>query len=129
MHYSGFKEELDKVDVLEAIPLEEFIKKEGAASSFMKNRYEQIKINQLRNFFSEIKAIQRSEKTISAADKARLEMNLAYDYGRNVINKDFYELMITLLAKTRINNQKDFSNFVEMVQALIAYHKFYVVSS
>ena len=109
---------------LSTLPIEEFIQKDGIADEFMKKRHGQIKINQLRNFFSEIKSIK--PENFSSTNKARLEMSLAYDYGRNVITNDFYDLVTKLLSKINIENKKeDFKQFFEMVQALIAYHKYH----
>lgn len=102
------------------IPVESFMGSEGWAKSFMQKNHASIKMNQLRNFFGEIKVIKDS---FSLPEKAKLETNLAYDYGRNVITKDFFEIVNRALAKT--NDGKDFEKFVSFVESLIAYHKYF----
>jgi len=110
------------------IPIESFAGKEKWADNFMKEFHSKLKINQLRNFFTEIQRVQKDE-TIKH-DKKKLEeslslveMNLAYDFGRNVINRDFYNLIIKSLKK--ISGEKDFDQFFIFMKSLIAYHKYH----
>lgn len=125
--------EIKKVERLKDIPLADFIKKDGHIDHFMskqiqeaKDKEKAININQLRNFFNEIKMLQTGKQEDNFnLGIARIEMNLAYDYGRNVINKEFYELTTALLQ--RVAEKIDFDNFYEIVKALIAYHKLHSV--
>jgi len=110
------------------VSIASFAKSGAVADVFMKQFHERVKINQLRNFFGEIKKVQNSKSIFD--DDARLkdelavlEMNLAYDYGRNVITKEFYQLMVQSLSK--IITADDFSKFVTFIKSLIAYHKFH----
>jgi len=112
------------------IPIKSFAAKDEWADNFMSRFYSKIRINQLRNFFGEIQAIKNNPSIWKDADQqelknklAMLEMNLAYDYGRNVITKDFFETIIASLKK--IEDEKDFQQFVVFIQSLIAYHKFH----
>ena len=110
------------------IAVASFAKSGAKADVFMKKYHKDIKINQLRNFFGEIKSIQRSTNNLDDGSQfedrlALLEMNLAYDYGRNVITKEFYELLTKSLGK--ISSSADFSKFVTFIKSLIAYHKFH----
>jgi len=110
------------------IPIDSFAGKEKWADKFMKANHEKLKINQLRNFFGEITAIKKDPTIWDEKETGRLkeslallEMNMAWDYGRNVISKDFYNLITDSLDK--ITNEEDFRQFVVFVQSLIAYHK------
>jgi CRISPR type III-A-associated protein Csm2 len=112
------------------IPIESFAGQGKWSDSFMSKGHKDIRINQLRNFFGEIQVIQRNPEIWQPANRqsfkdsiAMLQMNLAYDYGRNVITREFYDMMTQSLGK--ITTEKDFSNFVVFVKSLIAYHKFY----
>ena len=94
----------------------------------MKEFHSKLKINQLRNFFTEIQRVQNDESTKRDKEKLKeslslVEMNLAYDFGRNVINRDFYNLIIRSLKK--IEGEKDFDQFFIFMKSLIAYHKYH----
>lgn len=102
------------------IDVTSFMGSEGWSKSFMQKNHGNIKMNQLRNFFNEIKVMKTK---FSKEEKVKLETNLAYDYGRNVITKDFYDVISRSLAKT--NDGKDFEKFVSFIESLIAYHKFF----
>lgn len=118
---------LDKPGPFADVPAESFMGQDKWADLFMKKNLKKIKMNQLRNFFDEIKALKPQGK-LGAADKAKLEMNLAYDLGRNVINREFFDVLIKCLNKIRIDNSKDFDHFVAFVRSLIAYHKYHSIT-
>ena len=110
------------------IPVESFAGKDRWADNFMKAKHKELKINQLRNFFGEIKSIQKNPEIWKNKEELRdavsmLEMNLAYDFGRNVIARDFYDIITASLAKVKVED--DFKKFVVFIQSLIAYHKFH----
>lgn len=112
------------------IPIKSFAAKDEWVDNFMSRFHSKIRINQLRNFFGEIQTIknnptiwQDSELVELKNKLAMVEMNLAYDYGRNVITKDFFETITASLKK--IEDEKDFKQFVVFIQSLIAYHKFH----
>jgi CRISPR-associated protein Csm2 len=112
------------------IPVESFAGKDQWADKFMKARHKDLKINQLRNFFGEIQSIQKNPKIWEKGqDKelkeavSLLQMNLAYDFGRNVITRDFYDIITVSLAKVKV--EEDFKKFVVFIKSLIAYHKFH----
>jgi len=91
--------------------------------------------SQVRKFFGELKKIQ------SSPDKFRddiplLKAKLAYAVGREtkVISgkricqtkiKEFYEELETGINLIRKGNSKDLNNFVKLVEAIVAYHKYY----
>jgi CRISPR-associated protein Csm2 len=114
------------------IPIASFAKTGNWVDNFMKVHHKEIKINQLRNFFGEIQTFKKNPDVWQNEQElhnaiAILEMNLAYDYGRNVITKDFYKTIIEALKK--VHNKEDFNKFFTFIQSLIAYHKFHTAES
>ena len=110
------------------ISVESFAGKDRWADKFMRAKYKELKINQLRNFFGEIKSIQKNPEIWKNKEELQdavsmLQMNLAYDFGRNVITRDFYDIITASLAKVKVED--DFKKFVVFIQSLIAYHKFH----
>ncbi|MCC7431205.1 type III-A CRISPR-associated protein Csm2 [bacterium] len=102
-----------------------FAGKDGDASTKMKEKKfrEKFKMSQLRNFFGEVKKLEASDESEIKSGVAKLEMNLAYDTGRGVVPKEFYEMVTECTAK--IKEKDDLKRFVEFLTALIAYHKFH----
>lgn len=89
--------------------------------------------SQLRRFFGEVKRI-KMQSTLSASDIAMLVPQLAYAVGRDKKNdgknktriKDFYEEMSSAIEAIRPENLKnDYDNFVQIFEAVVAYHKYY----
>lgn len=118
--------DFQKAHSFEKLSAKDFAAKGKFADTFMKAHFKDIKINQLRNFFSGVQTCQKQlhGKPGEFEDSlALLQMNLAYDFGRNVIPREFYDTMTQSLGKVRV--PKDFERFVQFVQALIAYHKFH----
>jgi CRISPR type III-A-associated protein Csm2 len=90
-----------------------------------------MKFTQIRKFFSQIKRIEttelREKKDTDPIDPTKLYMlmpELAYGVGREVIDKEFYEVMKICLAGNKIQKVADFKRFVELLTAVIAYKKF-----
>jgi len=52
---------------------------------------------------------------------------LAYAYGRDVIPKEFYDLMKALLhpPRERFHGYEDIERLMQVLTALLAYHKFH----
>lgn len=110
------------------ISIASFAGEDKWADNFMRVRYTDLKINQLRNFFGEIQKIQNDSLIWENEQKSEdalsmIGMNLAYDYGRNVITQDFYSIISASLKK--IKNKEDFERFVLFVKSMIAYHKYH----
>lgn len=89
--------------------------------------------SQLRRFFGEVKRI-KMQSTLSASDIAMLVPQLAYAVGRDKNNygqnktriKEFYEEMSRAVEGIRPENLKsDYDNFVQIFEAVVAYHKYY----
>ena len=132
--YNEWKKLIAQKEHFSEIPVEIFAGKGRWADQFIKSilqnseESKKLKINQLRNFFGEIRTIQRNPEIRENLQELRnaismLEMNLAYDFGRNVINREFYNIITFTL--TKVKNGDDFKKFFIFIQSLIAYHKLY----
>lgn len=86
--------------------------------------------SQLRKFFGQIRKIQADlqlRKEFSKQELLLLKPKLAYQVGREKDEhgkiKDFFEQLST--AIDHIENKDHFKNFINLVEAIVAYHKKY----
>jgi len=81
--------------------------------------------SQLRKFFGEIKRLQLLGYDKAKTDILLLKPKLAYAVGRakdkNAKIHDFYEVITDALQY--IKNQKTFENFINLFEAIVAFHK------
>ena len=88
-----------------------------------------LKTSQLRKIFAEVKDI--CEKRIKGITDDNTELyllypKLAYAQGRDLMPKNFYELIVACLDKLKdSSNKKDFITFEEFMTAIVAYNKQY----
>ncbi|RMB00042.1 type III-A CRISPR-associated protein Csm2 [Hydrogenothermus marinus] len=88
-----------------------------------------LKTSQLRKIFAEIKDI--CDKKIKGLSEDNTELyllypKLAYAKGRNLLPKDFYNLLVACLDKLKNSTDKeDFKAFEEFMTAIVAYNKQY----
>ena len=112
-----------------AIDPEFYAKENGAAHVVAKDVKKKMKVTQLRKFFGHIKKIQAkykgkpAEDQINKSDIFLLMPELAYALGRELISKNFYDLMKLSLDSQKISTAKDFNCFVDFLSAVLAYHK------
>jgi CRISPR-associated protein Csm2 len=126
------KNEINQLAMFKDLDVKKFTIENGYADILAKTV--KIKTTQLRRFFNEIKQI---EKRLSGGaswsdietDFYLLRPRLAYAKGRELISKDFYELVKTALIKVDVGKDHDkkenFEKFVKFLEAMVAYHKFY----
>ena len=123
------KERIRSLKTFSTIDPEFYAKENGAAHIIAKDVREKMKVTQLRKFFGHIKQIQAKYKGKKDDDKVEkgelylLMPELAYALGRNLISKNFYELMKISLSSEKIPTVKDFNRFVDFLSAVLAYHK------
>jgi CRISPR-associated protein Csm2 len=85
--------------------------------------------SQLRNFFGEIRRIQMKGYETHQTDFLMLKPKLAYATARVLQNDKnnriavFKDVLILLMDK--VSTKKHFDNFVNFVEATVAYHKAY----
>lgn len=85
-----------------------------------------IATSQLRKVYSEIKRIQRSAIKSRSLDRKALSLltpRLAYAAARKPELRHVYELFEK--CKPKILDEGDLNNFVYVLEALVAYHKYY----
>jgi CRISPR-associated protein Csm2 len=90
--------------------------------------------SQIRRFYGELKRIQADPSKFQA-DIPMLKAKLAYAVGRDVRShnplkykskiKEFYVELAKGIDEVRKNNKNDFINFVKIVEAIVAYHKYH----
>ena len=84
--------------------------------------YQKLTTNQLRKFFGEVKRQQL--QGYNASSFVMLKPKLAYAVGRADKNNkivDFYKVISK--AMDHVKNEAQFRNFVQVFEAIVAYHK------
>jgi CRISPR-associated protein Csm2 len=88
-----------------------------------------LKPTQLRKVFHALKRIdlglkgRPAEATLDRAEVNRLIPELAYALGRQLIPRDFYNLMKACLGHQRMQTVGDFRRTMELLTAVLAYQK------
>lgn len=91
--------------------------------------------SQIRKFFGELKRIQ-ADPVKYKEDIPLLKAKLAYAVGRDMVQrgnqvynktkiKEFYQELERGINSIRIDKKTDVVNFVKIVEAIVAFHKFY----
>lgn len=94
---------------------------------FLANGRDSVKTSQLRKFFGAVKKIQ-ADFDNSKGEIVLLSPKLAYAVGRAVSKnpkskiKDFYVVLSPLIESIG-EDKKKFKNFVNVFEAIVAYHK------
>lgn len=79
--------------------------------------------SQLRKFFGEVKRI---EMQYNPSDVAMLNPLLAYAVGRDEGKTKIKDFQVEISkAISEVKNEEDFKNFVQIFEAIVAYHKCY----
>ncbi|MCX7880660.1 MAG: type III-A CRISPR-associated protein Csm2 [Ignavibacteria bacterium] len=119
-------EQIPDLATLNGELLDNIAKREG-------ENYRKIKTNQIRNVFSHInhlksKLLKEPNKLDELKDELiLLKPKLAYAKGRHPIVQPFQEFMFKVIDST-VNSsdfQKALKNFFVLVEAIVAYHKFF----
>jgi len=113
---------------------EKDIAKEGGyAEQVAKEVKKDLKTTQLRKFFSEIKANERElkEKGWKSIEGRfyMLRPNLAYAKARKLVPDQFFDLMNACMKQVDKGDdeqkKENYKRFVQFLEAIIAYHKYY----
>jgi CRISPR type III-A-associated protein Csm2 len=128
MDIEEVKRRLKEIDKLRNLKAEDYAIENGLADQIASAKKE--KFTQIRKFFGHIKKIEstkikgrKDDEKISKEDIYILMPELAYNYGRNVISKEFYEIMKICLTGNKIESVADFKKFIDFLSAIIAYRK------
>lgn len=129
----SIREVIDRIKNLKRFydyPVREFAAENGHADIVAKKVRDNVKVTQLRKFFTQIKQIEleckgkNPEDDFDANVKIYLLLpELAYARGRNLITQDYYYLMKECLNVQKIKQVKDFNRLVDFLTAVLAYHK------
>lgn len=100
------------------------------------NNRKALTTSQIRKFYGELKRIQTDFQKYQS-DIPMLRAKLAYAVGRSTNKaggggikydskiKDFFDELSPALRLVEKNDKQQFINFVKIVEAVVAYHKFY----
>ena len=97
------------------------------------DRRDGIKTNQVRNIFSSVSALRTKLKTEKKWNEdlhtqlVLIKPKLAYAAGRQRNVRPLYELLsqgITATVNSK-DKEKGLENFIQLVETIVAYHKFY----
>lgn len=92
------------------------------------NQRKPLTTTQLRKFFGVLKSIQANGYDNSTDQFRMLLPQLAYAVGRDKKKSkivDFYDAISPLLKSDVVNNKDSFKNLCNLIEAIVAYHKFY----
>lgn len=90
----------------------------------------ELKPTQLRKVFHTLKNIQQQVKGKEPGDRfdpaqlLTLMPVLAYSVGRQLIPRDFYNLLKEVFSPQRLQTNADFLRAFDFVEAILAYHKY-----
>lgn len=112
------------------LPAEVFAEVGGLADRFVQEiNVSRLKPTQLRRIFHLIKDMQREfqhdKASFSRGKIAIIMPQLAYAYGRDLIPREFYEMLTYCFGRDKCVTQEDFDNAADFLEAVMAYHKYY----
>lgn len=95
---------------------------------------DKLNATQMRKVFHTIKRIERGlkgklkEQPLGAEERSEISLlspSLAYAVGRELLPKDFYDLMKTCLASDKMQTVEDFRRLTQLLTAILAYQKYH----
>jgi len=113
---------------------EDFAGEDQVAASIAQKYKKDLKPNQTRRIFHTFKEIDRhtrraqEDTPLPDDDRTRLTLlapEMAYAVGRDLIPRDFYQVLKLCLQKDKIQTVGDLRRLVEFLSAILAYQKFY----
>jgi CRISPR-associated protein Csm2 len=129
------KQQLRKPGTLvEVLRPDGFADEGQVAATIAREHKKDLKPNQTRRIFHTFKEIDRGarrldpEEALSEEDRMRLTMlspELAYAVGRDLIPREFYEVLKLCLQKDKLQTVGDLRRLVSFLSAILAYQKFY----
>jgi len=129
----NLKERIQRAKQLSALPVKDLVSPNGILDQLAQHFRQTLKATQLRRFFHDIKRLEQ-DAIRGRGSFGRLQTQLAltlpelaYAYERGVIPQEFYDLMRSLLypPNERFRTKEDVRRLIEILTALLAYHKFY----
>jgi CRISPR type III-A-associated protein Csm2 len=126
-----FLKELEKKPCFSSFPLRELLAPGEYVDKIAETLSRQVKISQLRKFFTELKEI--AELGEEKPEEAQIQLwkvypLIAYAQGRKLIPQDFAKLLETVLQKVEAqgcNKKEDYKHLKLFMEALVAYFRKY----
>jgi len=131
---NDLKSRIQQKGRLSALPIEELVLPNGILDQLASHFSRTLKATQLRRVFHDIKRLEQTARRSRSEEFSHIRTQLAltlpelaYAYGREVIPREFYDLMRSLLhpPTERFQGKEDVQRLVEILTALLAYHKFH----
>lgn len=119
---------------LSKLQIDDLVLPDGELDKIARQLKGSLKSTQLRRVFHDLKRLEqqarRQRSKLDSHIRTQIALTLpelAYAYGRDVIPKEFYELMKALLhpPNERFQGYEDVERLMQILTALLAYHKFY----
>lgn len=108
----------------EVLKPENFAPTGGWADEITDELKGKIKSSQLRKVFNQIKQVCDKADIENKVELYLIYPNLVYAQARDLIPKDFYDLLVACLDKLKDSkNQEDYKRFGEFMTAIVAYNK------
>ncbi|MFA0784982.1 type III-A CRISPR-associated protein Csm2 [Fervidibacter sacchari] len=129
-----FSQQVQQAKQLRNLKIDELVLPEGTLDQLAKHFSKSLKATQLRRVFHDIKRLEQTARRSRSEEFSHIRTQLAltlpelaYAYGREVIPKEFYDFMRSLLhpPNERFQGKEDVQRLVEILTALLAYHKFH----
>ncbi len=128
---SELAKKVNEVKRLRDVPISELVLPDGNLDKMARHLRASLKSTQLRRVFHDLKRLQQQARR-KFDEKIRTQIaltlpELAYAYGRDVIPREFYDLMKALLhpPSERFQGYEDVERLIQVLTALLAYHKFH----
>jgi|GEM_PF-2298146 len=103
---------------------------------FTRAKTREIKTNQIRKFYDKVRSLEQKLEKVKLSSQQESEINeqarigvlslkplLAYAVGRQRSLKDLADILDAAIS--RVYDYEDFKKFVELFQAIVAYHKYH----
>ena len=129
------KNQLGKSGSLSVVLKPEDFAPEGAVADILAFDFkDKLKPTQTRRIFHTIKQIENTtrkesdENLLGEGDRMRLTLlgpELAYAAGRELIPREFYELLKLMLATEKMKTVGDLRRLVQFLTAIVAYQKYH----
>lgn len=133
MSITEITEEINKKSNFSEISIEEIAPHGKWAFQVANSLGDKMKTHQLRKVFNELKRIeiqQKGKQKDEVFNEPKIYLiipQLAYARARDLIGKDFYDLIKTIIGNsaktTKLKKVEDYRRFIEFMTAIVAYHK------
>ena len=124
------KNHIQKLRSMSDLKPEDFAEEDGLADSLvqeLKRLRRDLKPTQMRKVFHAIKDMRRKVERQQEFDRTELALimpMLAYAVGRDLLPRDFYDVLKLCLGSERLRSREDFLRAADFIEAVMAYHKY-----